>query len=961
VARDQKKYEAQMAEVEKANAKLAEEAREDANRFQPGSIHMRDAAFVWELVEEEEEGPATAVNGKVAENGVAETNGTNGAHANGNGAVTRENGVNGIASVSAGDSSVATPSASSGAAPSSSSSSLDPSPLQRAESNPHVSRSGLHHLNVNVQPGQLVGVIGSIGAYKSSFLAACLGEMTQTSGSMLLSGRVAYASQQSWIFADTVRNNILFGRDWDAKRYMQTIRACQLVEDIKMLPAGDQTQIGEKGVNLSGGQRARLSCARAVYGDCDVYLFDDPLAALDAVVARKLYEAVMSSSGMLAGKTRILVTHQTHLLTQAHIILLDHGGVKSQGTFDELVAQGHLKEEQRHAQRDNDSAVEEAEKKKRRKDARKRREKEKEQQEAAEKRAREGTAADHTTAAAHQSTASAAVLPGQPRSDANAIMKVESSTVGALDPRILLKLANAGGGMAKALLVLFFVMLGQAVSIYSDKWLSQWSGKSADEQAEGINAWVYIGLVGGTIVLGVVRARSFFIFILHAASQLHSRMFHAVVYSPMRFFESNPIGRMLNRFAKDQSIVDELFPLTSFDFAQCFFMVVGSLIVIGLSAPFVLIMLVPIIPLFIYVRQSFMKTSRELKRLDAVTRSPVYALFSSTLSGLMIVRSFRTESAFLASFMRKMDENTRCFVLFQMTARWFGFRLDVIAASIVVCLGLVIAGTRDSISASNAGFALSYCLQLTSLFQWCVRQSAEVETMLTSVERIVEYTELKPEGTLINAEYRPPSGWPAQGQIEFRDYKMRYRAGLDLVLKGVDLVIQPGEKVGVCGRTGAGKSSLFQSILRLVEADSGGIWIDGMEIGRLGLSDLRSNLAIIPQYPVIFSGTLRYNLDPFDRCSDAQLWAALDAVQLKKMVASLKDGLLTEMAEFGSNFSVSLTAKCLSCAARCALLWVDVMSIIYTLYRRYDVESFNRLLFADQPNDALRHVVACFA
>jgi ABC-type multidrug transport system fused ATPase/permease subunit len=243
--------------------------------------------------------------------------------------------------------------------------------------------------------------------------------------------------------------------------------------------------------------------------------------------------------------------------------------------------------------------------------------------------------------------------------------------------------------------------------------------------------------------------------------------------------------------------------------------------------------------------------------------------------------------------------------------------MSPLSSSVVLCLCLIIAGTRDSMSPSNAGFALSYCLLLTALFQWAVRQSAEVETMMTSVERIVEYGELPAEGALINEAYRPPAGWPASGRIEFKDYKMRYRAGLDLVLKGVDLIIAPGEKVGVCGRTGAGKSSLFQALLRLVEADSGGIFIDDMEIGRLGLSDLRSNLAIIPQYPVIFSGSLRYNLDPFHGCADDQLWSALEAVQLKPMVAGLRDGLLTEMAEFGSNFSVG---ECqLICVARALL------------------------------------------
>ena len=296
-----------------------------------------------------------------------------------------------------------------------------------------------------------------------------------------------------------------------------------------------------------------------------------------------------------------------------------------------------------------------------------------------------------------------------------------------------------------------------------------------------------------------------------------------------------------------QSIVDEQLPLTFFDFTQCFFMVIGCLVAVGMSAPYTLLVLVPILPLFVWVRQHFLKSSRELKRLDATTRSPVYAHFSSTLSGLMIIRSFHSEAAFIAAFLDKCNANTRCFIKFQISARWFGLRLDLIAASVVACLSLLVVGTRGTMSPADAGFALSYCLQLTALFQWAVRQSAEVETMMTSVERIIEYGELPPEGALVNPDYRPPAGWPSHGEVQFSDYKMRYRKGLDLVLKGVDFTVAPGEKVGVCGRTGAGKSSLFQALLRLVEPAGGAILIDGMEGAKMGLRDLRQGLAIIPQ------------------------------------------------------------------------------------------------------------------
>lgn len=858
VADEQGKYAKVFANVAATNAELAAQKEANPNQYRPGSIIMKRASFAWEMTEDMAD-PSIDLAAPATQ-----------------------------------------PDSTSSSTPTAAAGGFD-------------SRQGLKFLDVNIQPGQLVGIIGSIGSYKSSFLAACLGEMTQLHGGALVNGSIAYASQQAWIFAGTIRENIVFGRPFDAKRYAQTIRACQLVDDIKSCPAGDQTVIGERGASLSGGQRARVSCARAVYSNADVYLFDDPLAALDGIVARRLYQDVLGPAGLLAGKTRIIVTHQTHLLANAHIILLDSGRIKSQGSFDQLISEGHLKEEQRHAQQDNDSGIVEAQKKASRKAAREAR---KQKREAALLRKTSGAEGDPpgkvTTTALPPPVN---LVPGS--TDNNSILRAETSTTGALEWHVFSKMFEAGGGVILALGVIFLMVLGQACSIYADKWLSLWSGKDYENQMDHENAWVYLGLVCGTITLGVLRARAFFIFILRSALRLHSAMFHSVIYSPMRFFESNPIGRILNRFAKDQSIIDEMLPFTFFDFSQCFFMVIGCLVVVGMSTPYVLLIIVPIIPLFTWVRHRFLQTSRELKRLDATTRSPVYALFSSTLSGLMVIRSFKTEATFIQNFLSKMDDNSRCFIMFQTTARWFGLRLDAIASVVVLCLSLVIAGTRNSMSPSDAGFALSYCLQLTSLFQWAVRQSAEVETMMTSVERIVEYGELPSEGTLINPEYRPPAGWPATGEICFDDFKMRYRPGLDLVLKGVDVTIKPGEKVGVCGRTGAGKSSLFQAILRLVEAADGAIRIDGLEIGKLGLSDLRSNLAIIPQYPVIFSSTLRYNLDPFNRCTDDQLWSALDAVQLKSMVLGLRDGLLTMMAEFGGNFSVGETQ--LLCVARALL------------------------------------------
>ena len=367
-------------------------------------------------------------------------------------------------------------------------------------------------------------------------------------------------------------------------------------------------------------------------------------------------------------------------------------------------------------------------------------------------------------------------------------------------------------------------------------------------------------------------------------------------------------------------------------------MTVGALASIASVAPYILALVAPILPVFIWLRRYYLQSSREVKRLDAVSRSPVYAFFSSTLNGLITLRAFRVQADFIRQFQQRVDHNTAAIFTFYTSIRWFGVRLDSLCTLIVLGTGLLIVGLRDQISAAEAGFALTYSLLLTSLFQWGVRQSAEVENMATSVERIIQYGDLPAEGVFYAplAAHRPvavapadlPSprsqvlidpgaSWPQEGRLTFDNFCMRYRDGLPLVLKGLSFEVRPREKVGVCGTTGAGKSSLFTAIFRLVEGESGSILIDGVDTSRLPLHTLRSAIAIIPQSPVIFSNTLRYNLDPFQQHSDAALWEALEAVQLKQLVAGLTHKLSTLMSENGSNLSVGESQ--LICVARALL------------------------------------------
>ena len=341
------------------------------------------------------------------------------------------------------------------------------------------------------------------------------------------------------------------------------------------------------------------------------------------------------------------------------------------------------------------------------------------------------------------------------------------------------------------------------------------------------------------------------------------------------------MGRVLNRFSKDQQAIDELLPTTFFDTVQSLIMVLGSIVIIGIGNPWVLFILIPLIPTFIWLRRYYLRTSRAIKRIESVTRSPVYALFSSSLSGLMTIRAFKMEQDFVDLFIEKVNNNTRAFFIFACSVRWFGLRLDLMTCCLTFATAILSVALRNSIDASSVGLGLSYCITLTALFQWAVRQSAEMENYMTSAERIDEYSHLPPEDNFYQAEVQPPARWPVEGRIEFENYKLKYRPELEPVLKGMNLKISPRKKIGIIGRTGAGKSSIFQALFRLTDKSTtdGRIFIDGIDISQISLKNLRSVLNIIPQSPVLFSNTLRYNLDPLRRYKDEELWDALEAVQ----------------------------------------------------------------------------------
>uniref|UniRef100_A0A8C5FS48 Cystic fibrosis transmembrane conductance regulator n=1 Tax=Gadus morhua TaxID=8049 RepID=A0A8C5FS48_GADMO len=706
----------------------------------------------------------------------------------------------------------------------------------------------LQNISLSVGSRQLVAVIGPVGAGKSSLLSAILGELPLDKGVVKVKGQLTYACQQPWVFPGTIRDNILFGKELDPAKYEKVLRACALKRDMELLPDGDLTLIGDRGATLSGGQKARVNLARAVYQDADIYLLDDPLSAVDGEVGRHLFEKCIC--GILKDKPRILVTHQLQYLKVAdQILVLKEGNVVAQGGYTDLQRSGLdftslLKHE------------EEGEGK------------------------LEDLARSRTVSSNSSPNEEADQLPAEHTQTA----VEEGRSQGTISTDMYYKYLRAGANI----FVLVVVNAKHCADVFS-------------------------GLTAATLLFGLVRAMLFFYVLVKSTETLHKRMFDTILRAPVHFFDVNPIGRVLNRFSKDIGQMDVLLPITFVDACQVILQTIGVIVVSAMVVPWILILVVPFLIIFLFLRRYFLQTSRDIKRLEGTTRSPVFSHLSSSLQGLWTIRAFRAEQRFQNVFDAHQDLHSETWYLFLTSSRWFAMRLDLLCAVFVIILIYACVLLRDS--AGDVGLALSYAITLMGMFQWGVRQSAEVENLMTSVERVMEYTELESEAPW-ETEKRPPLDWPSQGLVTFDGVNFSYSADGPVVLRNMNATFLPREKVGVVGRTGAGKSSLVSALFRLAEPQ-GKIYVDGILTSELGLHDLRQKMSIIPQDPVLFTDTMRKNLDPFNQHSDEELWNSLQEVQLKSVVEELPAKMETLLAESGSNFSVG--QRQLVCLARAIL------------------------------------------
>lgn len=766
--------------------------------------------------------------------------------------------------------------------------------------------SGLNEIDIDVKKGEFIVITGLIGSGKSSLLNAISGFMKKSSGEVDINGSLILCGQP-WIQNTTVKENILFGNEFDEQRYKDVIYACSLESDLEILPAGDRTEIGERGITLSGGQKARINLARSVYAESDIILLDDVLSAVDARVGKHIMQSCFM--GLLKDKTRILATHQLSLIGSAdRIIFLNGDGSIAVGTSDELQQSNagfkSLMEFNTHTENDEEEEEEEAE------------EEHQEELELIKKQlTRASTKAEVIDEEAiHRKYNEDNDISGKLSDD-------ENKAVNGVGLQVYLRYVRFGGKFMREYIllpVLIIMAVATFLTLFTNTWLSFWTEYKFSNRSDGFYIGIYVmftilslfGLMMLFIVIGYVSNQ--------ASRQLNIEAITKVLYSPMSFLDTTPMGRILNRFTKDTDVLDNELPdqLRFFTFSVA--IIIGIMILCIIYLPWFAIAVPPFFGGAIILAEFYQSSAREIKRLEAVQRSFVYNNFNEILVGMNTIKAYKSERRFVQKNDEYINKMNEAYYITIAAQRFVGLNLELMACSLPLVVTFLSVFRVFNVSPASVGLLVSYVIQITGQMAFLVRSYTQVEMGMNSTERLCDFAfDLPQEAPYEIPENKPPSDWPQKGGIQFDHASLAYRPGLPLVLKDLEFEVKPQQKIGICGRTGAGKSSIMTALYRLAELESGSVFIDGVDISKIGLKDLRTKLSIIPQDPVLFRGSIRKNLDPFGQSPDDKLWDALrragliEELQLQAIKNQDKENsnlhkfhLSQSVEDEGSNFSL---------------------------------------------------------
>ncbi|KAI8914227.1 P-loop containing nucleoside triphosphate hydrolase protein [Gorgonomyces haynaldii] len=738
----------------------------------------------------------------------------------------------------------------------------------------------LEDLTMDIQKGSLVGVVGAVGSGKTTLLSGLIGQVRKTAGEAIVNGSLAYCSQTPWIVAGSVERNITFDAPVDEERLDRVVKASSLMSDLNKLKDGIKTEIGENGVNLSGGQKARVALARALYRDADIYLMDDPVAALDAQVGRQVFTRAIKQE--LKDKTVLFVTHQLQFLQEMdQIIVLDEGKVSEFGSFEELKSKNgvftKLMEGYAHEEHDHQEQDEEKEEKK---------------------------------------------------EDVSKFMDDEERRKGSVEKnQYIMYLKSMGLPSMIALVVICILYLG--LRIAAPYWLTLWTAAVVENPSQGtfyLIIYTTMGLLTTFATLGL--------FVITVVGALGSSIayergaIHGLLHSPMSFFDTQPLGRIINRLTNDVMELDITLGGMLLGASINLMELIATVVLVSISNAYILILMAFVIGILYVIFIYYQPSNRELTRLNSIKKSPYVAHISESLTGMSTLIAFGLQEESTKRFRDLIDEAIIPEFLKVSISIWLNLRLGLVSSLVTLGVVLLAAFSHNSGNlalGATVGLAITYSVQLTQKLVFFVVLVGNLEASFNAVERLDHYcNDLELEAPHHLPDDDRLEKWPTHGKVEFQDLQVAYPSRPDhLVIKNLSMTVQPGEKIGVVGRTGSGKSTLMTALFRVVEPHSGTVLIDGKDIRKLGLHTLRSRMQMIPQEPVLFSGTVRSNLDLESKFTDEQLWDALDLVGLKGYVESQNEKLEMPVSSGGENISAG--QRQLICLARAILQQPKIM------------------------------------